>query len=73
MNDRIAASMEKVIVTAMLSGHEIVKWNRLKTGQEAACQRCGRRVAIWNNGMITSFLGPSCSDQAAEKNLDQET
>lgn len=55
--------MEKVIVAAMLSGHELVKWEPLKTGQESTCQRCGRRVAIWNNGMITSYLGESCPNQ----------
>ena len=59
--------MEKVIVSAMLSGHELVKWEKLKTGQESTCQRCHRRVAIWNNGMITSYLDESCPDQTESK------
>ena len=64
-NERVTAGIEQVMVIAMLSGHELVPWEPLTTGMESMCRLCKRKVAVWDNGRITSYLSESCSASPA--------
>ena len=63
MDDRVAARIEQVMGLAMLAGHQLMPWEPLDTGQQSMCRLCRRKVAVWNNGRVTSYLSESCPNQ----------